>query len=368
MGKKDWAVVVGIDTYFDSHLPALHGPENDAHEFYEWVIAPDGGAVPEKQALRLMSSEFPRPFQSLLDAKPTAKEITEAFETLRAVAEGNAQNGDGFTIGRRIYLFFAGHGFAPSHRQDQTALIVADAQPGNGQIAHFLGSWIADWFYEARLFEEVFLFMDCCRSSDECPQLYTPFDSETAQDFWKVRRFYAYGSRAGKEARERDFGGKVHGVFTRTLLDGLRGAAYDPDDPSRVTAESLRNLLYNAYPEYMDPKLREDPEIPTEPEVQFEAKPEKLHVVDVPADFMEKMKRVFGSATTPKFPVRVTTAAHVGKEAQVLDKSFASVLTVTLAATTPFDLERGMYALIVPGAPPATFEVKGSAGGVDVTV
>lgn len=368
MAETDWAVVVGIETYFDSGLPALQGPENDAREFYDWVIAADGGAVPEDHAFCVLSSTFPRPFQTLVDAKPTAQEITDTFEALRKVANANVEKGDGYTIGRRIYLFFAGHGFAPSHRQDQTALIVADAQPGHGQIAHFMGSWIADWLYEARLFEEVFLFMDCCRSSNECAQLYTPFENEPADDFWKVRRFYAYGSRAGKEARERDFNGKVHGIFTRTLLDGLRGAAYDPEDPSRITAESLRNLLYNAYPEYMDPALRDDPEIPSEPEVQFEAKPEKLHVVDVPAGFVEKMKRVFGSATAPEYPVRITTAAHVGKSAKILDKTFAEVKSLTLEATTTLSLERGMYALLAGSTMLATFEVKGSAGGVDVTV
>ena len=71
MGKNDWAIVVGIDTYFDPNLPSLKGPANDAQAFYDWVTSPEGGAVPagkgseKKQAFLIQSSEFHPPFASL---------------------------------------------------------------------------------------------------------------------------------------------------------------------------------------------------------------------------------------------------------------------------------------------------------------
>lgn len=370
MGKNDWAVVVGIDTYFDSSLPGLKGPENDAREFYDWVLAADGGDVPEDQALLVLSSKFPRPFASVADAKPTANEIVALFDTLRARAAANAENPDlGYRVGDRVYLFFAGHGFAPSHRQDQTALLVADADTNAGQLSHVLGTYMADTLYFLRLFDEVFLFMDCCRSSSECAQLFMPYGEDTAPDFHKVRRFYAYGARAGKEARERDFGdGTFHGIFTRTLLDGLRGAAYDPEDPSHITAESLQNLLYNAYPDHMDPALRTDPDVPNEPEVVYERKPQKkLVVAAAPSTGMlAKLKSFAGVATVPKFKVTIRTTKHAGKEAQILDKSLEPVKTIALEAENALELDRGIYALFVDGAPPKKFEVTGSSGGVDV--
>lgn len=368
MGKNDWAIVVGIDTYFDSSLPALQGPENDAREFYDWVVAEDGGDVPEAQAFLVLSSKFPRPFASLTDAKPTVHEIVALFDAIRARAATNAEQGTGYHVGDRIYLFFAGHGFAPSHRQDQTALLVADADTGAAQLAHILGTYMADTLYQLRLFDEVFLFMDCCRSSSECAQLFMPYGDDQAPDFWKVRRFYAYGARAGKEARERDFGdGKYHGIFTRTLLDGLRGAAHDPEDPSKITAESLQNLLYNAYPDHMDPALRADPDVPNEPEVMFERKPQKLVVGPTPATGMlAKLKSFAGMSIVPKFAVKIRTTKHVGKEAQILDKTLEPVKTIALAAENALELERGIYALFVDGAPPKKFEVTGSSGGVDV--
>ena len=148
MGDQDYAIVVGIDTYFDSeNFPKLKGPENDAREFYDWVTSSTGGAVPGKNALRVLSSEFRQPFQSLVDAKPTAKEIVAVFDAVFRVAGENAERGIGYKVGRRVYLFFAGHGFAPSHRQDQTALVVADADPSTSQLAHVLGTYMADALY-----------------------------------------------------------------------------------------------------------------------------------------------------------------------------------------------------------------------------
>jgi hypothetical protein len=362
MGKNDWAIVVGIDTYFDSTLPALKGPENDAREFYEWVVASDGGSVPKDQAFCILSSEFKPPFKSAGDAKPTANEIKALFDRLRAIGEANAEKGS-FRVGDRIYLFFAGHGFAPSHRQDQTALLVADADTANSQLAHILGTYMADTLYQLKLFDEIFLFMDCCRSSSECAQLFMPYPDDTAPDYWKTRRFYAYGARAGQEARERDFGdGRFHGIFTRTLLDGLRGAAYDPDEPGKITAEALQNLLYNAYPDHMDPELRADPDVPNEPEVVFERKPAKL-LVAASSGMVGKLSSMIGMNARPTFAVTLRTRNHVGRPAHVLDKSLRPVQSIELAAENALQLERGLYTLFVEGAPPRNFEVTGASGG-----
>lgn len=362
MGKNDWAIVVGIDSYFDSSLPPLKGPENDARAFYEWVVASDGGSVPRDQAFCILSSEFERPFKTAGDAKPTANEIKALFDRLRAIGEANAEKG-AFRVGDRIYLFFAGHGFAPSHRQDQTALLVADADTATSQLAHILGTYMADTLYQLKLFDEIFLFMDCCRSSSECAQLFMPYPDDTAPDYWRTRRFYAYGARAGQEARERDFGdGKVHGIFTRTLLDGLRGAAYDPEDPGKITAEALQNLLYNAYPEHMDPELRADPGVPNEPEVVFERKPAKL-LVAPSSGMMGKLSSMIGMGSRPKFPVTLRTRNHVGRAAHVLDKSLRPVQSIELAGENALQLERGLYTLFVEGAPPRNFEVTGASAG-----
>jgi len=367
MGKNDWAIVVGIDTYFDPNLPSLKGPENDAQAFYEWVTSPEGGAVPKgkngseqerKQAFLILSSEFHPPFGSLQNALPTPKEIEKTFQALIAIADANAESGAGLKIGDRLYLFFAGHGFEPHHPAESVALMTANAT--SQEVAHVLGTYLADWIYYAGFFNEVFLFMDCCRNPDKSVEPSMPYPEQRANDYHKVRRFYGFGARGAKEAVERNFNGKVHGVFTYTLLEGLRGAAADSDDPTVITAESLRGYLYSAFPKNLDAQQSANPNIPNEPEVRFEQKAAKLRVIG--------MSGVIGIAKAPDFPVRITTQKHAGETATIRDKAWNVVSTVTLAASTDLQLERGFYAIEVPGAGEQLFEVSGAEGAVHVTV
>ena len=51
--------------------------------------------------------------------------------------------------------------------------------------------------------------------------------------------------------------GQVHGVFTWTLLQGLRGGA--ADERGRVTGESLRNFLFTVMPEFLPDYARATP-------------------------------------------------------------------------------------------------------------
>jgi hypothetical protein len=67
------------------------------------------------------------------------------------------------------------------------------------------------------------------------------------------------------EAAIPEDGGKVHGVFTWALLEGLRGAAADAS--GRVTGRSLADWIRNAQAARMDPRDRKDSEVTKEPEV-----------------------------------------------------------------------------------------------------
>jgi len=372
MGKNDWAIVVGIDTYFDANLPSLKGPDNDAQAFYDWVTSPSGGGVPPgkpvsdtKQAFLIQSSTFHRPFASLQNALPTPREIEETFKTLIDVADANAEKGAGLKIGDRLYLFFAGHGFEPHHPAESVALMTANAT--SEEVAHVLGTYLADWVYYMAFFNEVFLFMDCCRNPDKSVQPSMPYPDQRANDYQKVRRFYGFGARGAKEAVERDFGGKVHGVFTYTLLEGLRGAAADPDDPTIITAESLRGYLYSAFPKNLDSQQAANPNIPNEPEVRYEQKATKLRIVGK-TGVIARVQQAIGIAKAPDFPVRITTQQHIGKTANIRDKEWDVINTIVLAASNDLRLERGYYQLEVPGAGEQLFEVSGAGGTVDVIV
>jgi hypothetical protein len=360
MADNDWAVVVGIQDYPDPDLAGLEGPENDAKEFYDWVVDPNGGAVPKDQAALVLSSNFHPPFKSLADAMPTAEKVKEAFDHLRAVAEENAVKGNGLVVGERLYLFFAGHGFAPSHRDDLTALLTADASVTGQKLSHVIGATLADWFWRARYFEQILLFMDCCRSIMECAQLFEPYPDRRGNNYYEVKRFYGYGARVAKESREwKTEDGKSHGVFTRTLVDALRGAGYDKNDPTKITAESLRDQLYNAFKDYMAPADRKRPDLPKEPEVVYEGSPTSNFTIVT-------RQPVPGALAKPKFAVRISAGAKAGQEAVIVDKNLAEVARQMLAAETDLQLERGIFGIQVNGKTAALFEVTGAPGGTHV--
>jgi hypothetical protein len=362
MGKNDWAVVAGIQSYFDPDLPVLEGPENDARDFYEWVISSDGGDVPKGQAQLIVSSAFNPPFSSAAAANPTAAALKASFDHLISLADENAEKEIGREVGDRLYVFLAGHGFAPSHRDDLTALLTAEASVANEQLSHVLGSYFADAMWRQKFFKEILLFMDCCRSIMECTQLFMPYDDYRASDYDSVRRFYAYGARVAKESREwQPPGMPWHGVFTMTLMQGLRGGAYHSKNPKVITAESLRDQLYNAFAGNMVPADRDRLDVPHEPEIVYEQKPgSDFTLVPTPARFLR--------SKPPQYPVRITAPANAeGETLFILDAAFKVVAQQTFTAPVTLSLERGFYIAVMWALnAEKPFEVTGSAGGVDV--
>jgi hypothetical protein len=365
MAKDDWAIVAGVKTYFDPDLGGLEGPENDANEFYQWVVSDGGGAVARGQAQLILSSMYHVPFQSASDAMPTAEAVKASFDHLKSIADENEQNGNGRVVGRRLYLFFSGHGFAPSHRDDLTAMLTADANVKQEKLSHIVCSYMADFFWRARFFDEILLFVDCCRSIMECAQLYMPYDDERGSDYWTVRRLYGYGARVAKESREWKMpDGQVHGVFTRTLMDALNGAGYDPKDPTKITAESLRDQLYNSFKANMAPADRDRPDLPKEPEIDYEQKPDSNFTIASRG----LLQSLLPGAKVPTFPVKIVSDTAVGKQATVRDKNFKVVARPVLSAVTDLSLERGLYAIEVGDADGVSFEVTGGQEAINVRV
>lgn len=74
-----------------------------------------------------------------------------------------------------------------------------------------------------------------------------PWAPDTASDFTqRVKRFYAYATRWSLLTREMmDSGGRTRGVFTRALLEGLKGAAHEPGS-QQITTASLKKYLLDS--------------------------------------------------------------------------------------------------------------------------
>ncbi len=217
----------------------------------------------------IVTSQFSPPFSSVNLARPTAERVHQAFENLQNIADANAAMGLSRRVGRRLYIYMAGHGISP--RDDQTALLMANATKRNvGSGFHILGQYNADWFFKAGYFDEIVLFMDCCRELYHVPALDMPYAEEIAGDGVERQRLYGFGTKWSRLSRERPIaGGAVRGVFTEVLLEGLWGAACEPNSGGQVTADSLRDYLLDEeiWQSFLAPEDLDDPDIPKCPDV-----------------------------------------------------------------------------------------------------
>src|SRR5439155_15841178 len=120
----NYAIVIGINKY--PGIRSLQGPENDAEDFRDWVKSPIGGNVAgDEEHLRyITTSQYPPVLDDTL-CPPTLEIVDKAF---RALAKAAFENGH---IGERLYIFMAGHGFAPGSafgpNLDDAALLMANA-------------------------------------------------------------------------------------------------------------------------------------------------------------------------------------------------------------------------------------------------
>lgn len=335
MSLEDWALVVGINGY--PAMGSLRGAEADAKDFHAWVTAADGGAVSHDRAA-LITSEPPRS-RRVRDAMPTRERIEAAFADMNDAANDNNAAGNGLVAGRRLYLFFSGHGFSPSF--DLSALLTANA---TATAIHNVGCRLwADWLFRGGWFKEVLLFQDTCRMRLKSGTLMPPFLEE--RNAPGTARFYALAAVDNKVALEQDDGnGGRRGVFSMTLMDGLRGAARDPATGA-LTSDSLRGYLQTNMCRKYDEATRARADVSQMPEV-FNPTP----FVILPATNAVEL-----------FPVHVTLPPGAAG-ARLEDHTFATLKQTHGDAHWHFKLPTGLYRIVVENGPSKLFQVTGALG------
>lgn len=350
MNQDDYAIVIGIRRYpslkppFPGEANDLQGANLDAREVHDWLADPAGGGVPDNNRLLVTSDQFPNPFQiqafagqEQVLAKPNAEEIAGCFGWLiRRFNEANR-----LRLGRRLYVYFAGHGFGVGDCDG--GVYTANANPG---ILHhfYVRSWF-DWLYRNAYFKEFVLWMDAC--SDPIPingaPNEAPLEDRQVADFANGRRFVAFAARHPLRSVERRMpDGKIRGVFTYALLQGLKGGAADPLT-GNVTAPSLRDYLNGSLASFQPQQDQLNPDIGSEPSFG-------------PVDDID-----FGqtAVTTIDRVIRFANR-HAGKAATILDGNFQSVArTVAGAAAWSVALPGGIYKVEVAPDTRQFFEVTG---------
>jgi uncharacterized caspase-like protein len=249
---RDHAIVVGIEDYEDDALGALRGAKNDAKEFAKWLKDPHGGGLPEKNVDLILSESGQE------GCAPAAERVARAFVRLLRNA-----NLDEEPIGRRLYVFFAGHGAGNPTSIDEVGLLPAPFS--RFSTWYLVGLDYVRDMQRLAAFDEIFLFMDCCR--DELPRAVRPFplaiDVKNDASAGKVRVFVGYATEHGSKAREREFDGEgVHGVFSYALLEALRSNQTWVDGV--LTAQRLASYVEERVRHYRPEGSRQEAKFPSD--------------------------------------------------------------------------------------------------------
>jgi uncharacterized caspase-like protein len=236
-----FGVVVGIDRY-----PAISGAETlsyaraDAEMFHDWLISPSGGAVPEDNTKLLQDPGGP--LASRRGAYPTQRHVNDVFAKWHETVSAQAPPGGDEWERTRLYVYVAGHGYAPS--DGVAAVLLADA--ADNQLGYHLEiKRYVDWLVECAPFREVLVFSDCCRRRYENAALSSapPFSTCKRNPPIEIFSILGYASRMGESALEPmhpSSADDARGVFTGAVLDGLKGAA---EYRGKVTSSSLATYV-----------------------------------------------------------------------------------------------------------------------------
>lgn len=249
--KEDFALIIGINDYTpqeNNGLRTLKGAINDANHFETWVKDPSGGNIKEKNCFKIISEPEP--------LKPAKEEIDDAFDKIIELIN---QGGVG---ARRLYFYFAGHGIGIIDSISDVALCLArwsELKRNNALSSEQYKNGISQF----GLFEEVIFLADCCRNiklniKPQPPTFGMPFpDGVTGQ----TKFFVGYATQYQDQSFEVITGDlEMRGIFTKVLLDGLKGEA--ADNSGRISADSLRDYLIRETPvEAQKAGYKQQPEI-----------------------------------------------------------------------------------------------------------
>jgi hypothetical protein len=121
---------------------------SDAEFFYKWVIGPLCGGLDPNNVKLIIS-------QNAGGYTPRGSDIENEI----MVFYDKLWN-TGPKVGRRLYLFMAEHGIAPGDGND-CSLVSSDSWPNAFWVV--TGRLTAERVLKQPMFEEVVLFMACCR-------------------------------------------------------------------------------------------------------------------------------------------------------------------------------------------------------------
>ena len=338
MPLSDYAIVVGISSYptlgpGDTAL-TLDGAAGGAKAVADWLQR-DGG-VP-KANIELIQGMEP---QAGPTPEPTPLRIEAAMANLDRIARDQIRAGAGELIGRRLYIYMSGHGFSPGGQQ--SCLFTANAQERLTYNVHAT-AWLK-WFQDAGYFREFVLWMDCCMDRLSFLNPGDPPIRPTFSDRVPGPTFAAFAAQRPLKAAEvlNPATDRMEGAFTWALLDGLKGAAVDPN--GRVTGRSLADWLRQSVRARLPDAAAQDFDIAKEPEIVSETGELIFARALAPKTFAVSLQ---GGGLAPSAEVVLWTGSPLREEMRVAHPSLVEL-----------SLPAGLYHAEVTGTDwGASFEV-----------
>ncbi len=356
MNERDHAVVVGITRY--PALGDLDAPVRDAKAIRAWLVDPKGGGLRVKNVARIISEPSSRP-QRPYEAQPNDGKVKEAFEEILYRADREPRDAEGY-FGRRLYIYMAGHGL--SFSMSQGALYTANATPRIGN--HVLATAWFQSFVDQGLFREYVLWLDFCMDRRiGLPPQTIPLKEVALSPAPGYVSFLGFACPPSSRTVETEIAqdrNRMHGVFTWTLLQGLKGAARKPGEA--ITGKSLYEHLMHSMKDYLKPEHRSNGLISDLPDIPLWSS--EIVFVQAPSPTQA------GGVSEPVYPVTFTfPSGATGKEARIWSGNppAAQSLRVT-ARKLDVELKAGLHVIELSAARLRhPFEVTGS-GPVAVNI
>jgi hypothetical protein len=227
---EDFAIVVGIDSY--PKLPPLSSAVADATAFAEWLRKPDGGGITEQSRLEIIVSPEKQDPQFLA---PLQSRIDNALKKFGV--------GKGHIIGRRLYVYFSGHGVGIDF--DDVALLMANASMTELDNNIGLRSY-RSFFHVRDLFEQIVFILDCCRDRVKHLKIRSTAPDITVDEDDELPEVVDYVFMATSHGQGAFAVPKGNGLLTEAMIEGLDGAAAIPT--GEITSLSLRDYIKNRIP------------------------------------------------------------------------------------------------------------------------
>jgi len=324
--NDDCALVVAMGNYME--LTPLRGPGPDAIRFCNW-LREKGGLKLEN--IKLVDNDEP--------GRPVNSDIRDALIKLGVRMKKRR--------GRRLYFYYAGHGLGPSF--NDVALVPADAAQ-DLLVETCLGlNQCIDFFVKTGFFDELVVFMDCCREREEVPTIGLPFSfKEPFEDAKQVNHFVLMAAGDGAKSFEvrtltEEEESQFRGLMTSALIEGLSGApgAIDPDN--NVTSASLSHYVATRVQEQARerglPQAIDRPKPPAKEIVFYAVPADKIPTIELPL--------VVGPHSAGKSIMILNSST--GEMITEDPRQEGEVITVVLKGNA-------RYQLIVPGHQPAVID------------